>query len=447
MPSVLGNTPLGASIALESDLEQQVVAVGKPFDAECEYVTVPAGAYIDPDVLFYDASLGVEATFRIPSSPTPGDGSFKCGTWTGSGSSSYQLFINTSDKLRILRYSTSLVQISNAPFVGSFGTAKINGNEMSNGTASATVSSASSGGTPLNFLICALSDSNNAVSNICTHDVDFSAFKFMFSGVSFRDLVPVRVGTVGYLYDKLSGRLFGSAVGSIPLVPGPDVSTPTFTPKTEIDLLAPLASPAFTGTPTAPTASSGTNTTQVATTAFVQTAVSGKANTNHTHQSIVSSSSTTSVTANDDGTATISHTTASELGPPLVEFDNFSGYTGSVQMKGPFTTQEGWWGYVSDSVPDPTDMFGFMSGWAIVAPEVGFRDHPMLWNDGNEASVLVYDIDTATPEARSYAQQSVSSITITRSGTPPVTTVERVLTESDLGDIDAVLDAINGEVV
>jgi hypothetical protein len=39
-------------------------------------------------------------------------------------------------------------------------------------------------------------------------------------------------------------------------------------------LLAPLASPALTGTPTAPTATSGTDTTQVATTAFVETAVS-----------------------------------------------------------------------------------------------------------------------------------------------------------------------------
>jgi hypothetical protein len=36
---------------------------------------------------------------------------------------------------------------------------------------------------------------------------------------------------------------------------------------------APLASPTFTGTPTAPTATFGTNTTQVATTAFVKTAV------------------------------------------------------------------------------------------------------------------------------------------------------------------------------
>lgn len=39
--------------------------------------------------------------------------------------------------------------------------------------------------------------------------------------------------------------------------------------------LAPLASPALTGTPTAPTAASGTNTTQIATTAFVQAALSG----------------------------------------------------------------------------------------------------------------------------------------------------------------------------
>jgi len=38
-------------------------------------------------------------------------------------------------------------------------------------------------------------------------------------------------------------------------------------------LLAPLASPALTGTPTAPTATTGTNTTQVATTAFVKAAI------------------------------------------------------------------------------------------------------------------------------------------------------------------------------
>jgi hypothetical protein len=43
--------------------------------------------------------------------------------------------------------------------------------------------------------------------------------------------------------------------------------------QTALDLKAPLASPALTGTPTAPTATAGTNTTQLATTAFVTAAV------------------------------------------------------------------------------------------------------------------------------------------------------------------------------
>ena len=47
--------------------------------------------------------------------------------------------------------------------------------------------------------------------------------------------------------------------------------------NTALNTKAPIASPAFTGTPTAPTASSGTSSTQVATTAFVQNAISASA--------------------------------------------------------------------------------------------------------------------------------------------------------------------------
>lgn len=43
--------------------------------------------------------------------------------------------------------------------------------------------------------------------------------------------------------------------------------------QTQLNLKAPLASPAFTGTPTAPTAAATTNTTQIATTAFVRTEI------------------------------------------------------------------------------------------------------------------------------------------------------------------------------
>lgn len=49
-----------------------------------------------------------------------------------------------------------------------------------------------------------------------------------------------------------------------------DANKPVSTAQqTALNLKAPLASPALTGTPTAPTATPGTNTTQIATTAFV----------------------------------------------------------------------------------------------------------------------------------------------------------------------------------
>ena len=52
----------------------------------------------------------------------------------------------------------------------------------------------------------------------------------------------------------------------------PNVTGAVTKTHTEINGLAPLASPTFTGTPAAPTAAPGTNTTQIATTAFVQAA-------------------------------------------------------------------------------------------------------------------------------------------------------------------------------
>ncbi len=55
----------------------------------------------------------------------------------------------------------------------------------------------------------------------------------------------------------------------------------TLTNQTDLQaalaLLAPLAGPSFTGTPTAPTAAAGTNTTQLATTAFVRTETASRA--------------------------------------------------------------------------------------------------------------------------------------------------------------------------
>ena len=90
--------------------------------------------------------------------------------------------------------------------------------------------------------------------------------KVTLNGATLMDITD----TTAEASDVLSGEVFYTADGTR------SVGT------NDVSGYAPLASPEFTGTPTAPTASSGTNTTQIATTAFVQDAVSGKADSSTT---------------------------------------------------------------------------------------------------------------------------------------------------------------------
>jgi hypothetical protein len=86
-------------------------------------------------------------------------------------------------------------------------------------------------------------------------------------------------GTSGRSYtagDRFELRPVAAAFNALQdFTPVGDISATTISGAIEELAIekAPLASPAFTGAPTAPTASAGTNTTQVATTAFVETAV------------------------------------------------------------------------------------------------------------------------------------------------------------------------------
>jgi hypothetical protein len=76
------------------------------------------------------------------------------------------------------------------------------------------------------------------------------------------------VGSGGTGASTLTGIVKGNGTAAFTAaVAGTDYVIPS-----ALSSYAPLASPAFTGTPTAPTAAGGTNNTQIATTAFVQTA-------------------------------------------------------------------------------------------------------------------------------------------------------------------------------
>lgn len=52
------------------------------------------------------------------------------------------------------------------------------------------------------------------------------SFKLYDAGELVRDYIPVRVGTTGYLYDKVSGKLFGNQ-GTVEFDLGPDVKINT----------------------------------------------------------------------------------------------------------------------------------------------------------------------------------------------------------------------------
>ena len=98
--------------------------------------------------------------------------------------------------------------------------------------------------------------------------------EFLAIGTAFT-LLP-RITTTGN-FDTIFAQV-GSFTFTLPGVAGTlattaDIATETARATAAEALLAPKASPALTGTPTAPTAAPGTNTTQVATTAFSAAAI------------------------------------------------------------------------------------------------------------------------------------------------------------------------------
>ena len=92
-------------------------------------------------------------------------------------------------------------------------------------------------------------------------------------------IVPI-AGHGGFVARVGSQTIAGAKTFSLVPKSGQDASGGTdLVRKSQVDALlagkAPLASPGFTGVPTAPTAPANTNSTQIATTAFVNTAIAG----------------------------------------------------------------------------------------------------------------------------------------------------------------------------
>ena len=90
-------------------------------------------------------------------------------------------------------------------------------------------------------------------------------------GTTTGELTFNRNATLSFDIPMGSVKIFGSAYHSLVFRA---IIDDKIVNEVRLDDIAPLASPAFTGTPTAPTPTAADNSTKVATTAFVQTAIS-----------------------------------------------------------------------------------------------------------------------------------------------------------------------------
>ena len=73
--------------------------------------------------------------------------------------------------------------------------------------------------------LCFASSATNGTAEYYSDDVtfvDIAHISISLNNIVLRDLIPVRVGKVGYMYDKVSGQLFGNS-GTGEFILGPDV--------------------------------------------------------------------------------------------------------------------------------------------------------------------------------------------------------------------------------
>ena len=185
-----------------------------PYDAEVEYLESSGTQYIDTGIV--STGFGIRADVVCAQTQSGGEMAIvgrsrgdgfelysnynagKFGLWNRSGN-----YIELTRQLELSRVYSISAEITTTPTM----TLSIDGNVTTRSITSATIA-----------------DGNILVFKHTSYYFKGRIYscKIWQNGVLVRDYIPVRKGTVGYLYDRVSGRLFGNA-GTGDFVCGPDV--------------------------------------------------------------------------------------------------------------------------------------------------------------------------------------------------------------------------------
>lgn len=187
-----------------------------PYDAEVEYLQSSGTQYIDTGFI-PSSNTSVEIGYKTADAQL---NTVLFGCRVTYSDRSFCVWANANGKIRF-DYSANSMDNKDGPnpIVGSWvQIAKRKERNFVNGTeytANATNTFACNG----NAYLFAMNDNGTANWLI---SAQISYCKIWDNNVLVRDYIPVRKGTVGYLYDRVSGKLFGNA-GTGDFVLGPDV--------------------------------------------------------------------------------------------------------------------------------------------------------------------------------------------------------------------------------
>lgn len=208
------------SLVVSNDVTQNIEML--PYDAEVEYLQSSGTQYIDTGVVL-SKTYKIEAEVAVLSSNS--GFCFVLSANTAGTNYSNPISFNTSGYAYVqVGGSTSYTTINGDVRDGVMRSyvSEGNGSKMYLTKDNTTVNKSISGSlSTLSMYMFATNHSVNNATNFLSAKI--AKIKITISGVLVRDYIPVRVGTTGYMYDKVSGTLFGNA-GSGSFTYGNDVT-------------------------------------------------------------------------------------------------------------------------------------------------------------------------------------------------------------------------------
>ena len=180
-----------------------------PYDAEVEYIQTDGKAFIDTGIKT-SSNLTFDINIYIPSYSGQGFWCFGGRTYATSGQMAF--FNNAVNNLKDWRYNNNSRNLNGMLSQGNhnFNNTTSRNTLVIDGSTSLTATN-STFYTNYNFYLLTLNvNGTPAIANIA-NGARILPSKIYLSGVLVRDYIAVRKDGIGYLYDKVSGELFGNA--------------------------------------------------------------------------------------------------------------------------------------------------------------------------------------------------------------------------------------------